>query len=215
MYSGKRNPKPTLSRIAELDASRVAFFENWYRNRDGKRDLKSGDVNHGQDCRSRSDPGPHGQITSLAPKPKHPADGKGRDDSGRSVSFHDTSRNPLAPFEAAVKKSRRAFVEKLVEYHATLACAITAAPDADQSEPFVDEAMFVAHRIAGVGKTLGYPELGEAARRAEAAIAAYEKELGSAEQRSVCHTLLCQLASIIEAICADHDDCHGRLRPRT
>ncbi|SMH53258.1 Hpt domain-containing protein [Maritimibacter sp. HL-12] len=130
------------------------------------------------------------------------------------MSFHDTSRNPLAPFEAAVKKSRRAFVEKLAEYHATLACAIISAPDADQSEPFVDAAMFVAHRIAGVGKTLGFAELGEAARRAEVAIAAYEKDLGSAERHSVCHARICQLASIIEAICADHDDCHGRLRPR-
>jgi len=76
-------------------------------------------------------------------------------------------------------------------------------------EAFIDEAMFAAHRIAGVGKTLGFPELGEAARRTEGAIAAYKKEFGSAELRSVFYSRICQLAGIIEAICADHDECLG------
>lgn len=207
MHSRKRDSKSTISKGAKLDAPHVMCFDKNGRNRGDKSHLQLGDGDLGQSNSSRSNREPKNHVSSLRPTRKHTPDGAVGDDCGRFASFHENSNSALAPFEAAVKKSRGAFVEKLDEYHATLYCAANSGADIDQLEEFIDEAVFAAHRIAGVGKTLGFPELGEAARRTETAIVAYKQEFGSVELRSVFYLRICQLASIIEAICADHDEC--------
>jgi len=209
MDSRKRDPKSSILIDVNLDTSQVMLFDKINCTKGDKIDPQLGDGNLGQDNSYRSDRVPQNDVSALRSTRKHTPDCADGDDCGRLASFHEKSNSALAPFEAAVKKSRGAFVEKLVEYHATLYCVANSGADSDQLEEFIDEAMFAAHRIAGVGKTLGFPELGEAALRTEAAIAAYKKEFGSVELRSVFYSRICHLARIIEAICANQDECLG------
>lgn len=153
----------------------------------------------------RSGPASQSNVIPLTPRLKQRADQAAGDDRGHPAMFRENVDGFLSPFEAAVKKSQGAFVVKLVEYHATLYTAANTDTDSDRFEASVEEALFAAHRIAGVGKTLGFGELGDAARKAEVAISAYQKNFGSAERYRRYQSRICQLARMIEAICADHD----------
>ena len=67
--------------------------------------------------------------------------------------------------------------------------------------------MRIAHRIAGVGKTYGFGELGDVAREAETAISAYRTQRGSPELRAVSIARINRLARIIEDICSNPTTC--------
>jgi len=116
------------------------------------------------------------------------------------------SAGVFAAVEAAVRKGRRDFVCRLMEYRQKLDCDAIRQPGADLPDRSIEEAQFIAHRIAGVGKTLGFADLGDAARQTEAAIAAYKLER-SPDLRRISISRICDLARLIEGICVDQDNC--------
>ena len=96
----------------------------------------------------------------------------------------------------------------MLEYHRKLDCDAFKAHGPDGPGVSLDEAQFVAHRIAGVGKTLGFADLGDTARQAEAAITAYKLE-STADLRQAAISRICKLMGLIEATCAEHEDCRA------
>lgn len=142
-------------------------------------------------------------VVFLTPRLRQNADDAGEDDHGQDSSRHEHSHTRPSPFESAVKKSRATFIMKLGEYHAALCRAANC--NADELGAALDQAMLAANRIGGVGHTLGFGDLGDAAHRAETAILAYKKQTGSAERRRVFRSRIRRLARMIEAICADYD----------
>ena len=134
------------------------------------------------------------------------ADAKTTDPDKAPKLKPDVSAGAFAAVEAAVRKSREEFVGRLVEYRKTLDCTALKAFGAEIPDASMDKAQFIAHRIAGVGKTLGFADLGDAARQAEAAIVAYKLERSS-DLRNTSVSRICKLAGLIEIICADQDNC--------
>jgi len=140
-------------------------------------------------------------------------DGRGRHPRMPKSSPPDTTPGPggdmpagvYAAVEAAVKKSRIEFMARLLEYRRKLDCDTFKTPGPDGLGASLDEAQFIAHRIAGVGKTLGFADLGDTARQAEAAIAAYKLE-STADMRHAAVSRICKLMGLIETICAENDD---------
>ncbi|HGG63875.1 MAG TPA: hypothetical protein ENK34_04795 [Rhodobacteraceae bacterium] len=122
-------------------------------------------------------------------------------------TIQKAASNAIAGLEAAVRNSRAEFVARLPEYYKTLDHAAEAAMGEGILAPSVDEVMFIAHRIAGVGKTLGFPDLGDSARQTETAIAAYRCEQDSTVLRDISFSKIRHLAGLIEAICAAHGKC--------
>ena len=120
----------------------------------------------------------------------------------------DLSAGVYAAVEAAVKKSRIEFMARLLEYRRKLDCDAFKAAGPDGPCVSLDEAQFVAHRIAGVGKTRGFADLGDTARQAEAAITAYKLE-SSADLRQAAVSRICKLMGLIETTCAENDDCRA------
>ena len=118
----------------------------------------------------------------------------------------DGSAGVFAAVDAAVRKSRQEFIARLVEYRERLDCDSFKDAHADLPEASLDKAQFIAHRIAGVGKTSGFADLGDAARHAEAAIVAYKLER-SPELRKTSISRVCKLSRLIEVICTDKDNC--------
>ncbi len=118
----------------------------------------------------------------------------------------DGSASVFTAVEAAVRKSREEFVLRLAEYRKTLDCDLFKSAEATSSDAVFEQAQFIAHRIAGVGKTLGFADLGDAARQAEEAIVAYKLERSS-DLRKTSVARICNLARLIEVICADEDNC--------
>ena len=119
----------------------------------------------------------------------------------------DGSAGVFAAVEAAVRKSRVEFISRLVEYRTTLDCD-TFGSGVQTPDASMDEAQFIAHRISGVGKTLGFGDLGDAARQTEAAITAWKLER-TQERKKTSISRICNLAGLIEEICANDDDCHA------
>ncbi len=111
------------------------------------------------------------------------------------------SADVFAAVEAAVRKSRDEFLGRLQDYSAALDCTALKEPAA-MPDAKLDEAQFIAHRIAGVGKTFGYAALGDAARATENAILAWKQEQ-SDELRRAAVAKVCNLADRIDAICDD------------
>lgn len=127
----------------------------------------------------------------------------GRNVGGSSRSYQERSRAALAALSPAVEKIRGEFVGKLTGYHARLRSAIMSDAKPEQQKALFDDASFVSHRIAGVGHTLGYSELGAAARRTEAMLAAYKSNDVSVG-RDVVIAQIRQLMVMIEAIKAEY-----------
>jgi len=117
------------------------------------------------------------------------------------------SAGVFAAVEAAVRKSRMEFIGRLLEYREKLDCGAFRV-GADLPETSMDDAQFIAHRIAGVGKTLGYADLGEAARQTETAILTWKRER-SQEARKATVSRICDLAGLIETICDDEGSCYA------
>ncbi|MBV7407486.1 response regulator [Maritimibacter sp. DP1N21-5] len=142
-------------------------------------------------------------LVSRPVRMPKPAEATGSDAANETTAppVHMSVEQAL---EAAVNKSRGQFVAKLAEYHVKLAQVAKADADQQQSDASIEEAMFIAHRIAGVGKTLGFPELGAVARQTEAALAAYRQELGSPELRKASVTRTDHLARVVEATYASY-----------
>ncbi|PIE07078.1 MAG: hypothetical protein CSA74_09235 [Rhodobacterales bacterium] len=107
----------------------------------------------------------------------------------------------FAAVEAAVRKSRIEFAGRLQQYREKLD-RIRLRGAAVLPDAAMDEAQFIAHRIAGVGKTLGYAALGDAARVTETAILTWKQEQ-SDETRQAAFRTICTLAGLIGAICDD------------
>lgn len=130
------------------------------------------------------------------------------DSPSRSLdgTVQEKASDARAALEAAVRNSRAKFVARLAEYHKTLDHTAEVSMGEDRVASAFDEAMFVAHRIAGVGQTLGFPDLGELARQTETAIAACQREQDSAALRDVSCSQIRRLADLIKAICADHGE---------
>ena len=130
------------------------------------------------------------------------------DDQNRSMdgTIQMTASNALAGLEAAVSNSRAEFIARLPEYCKTLDHAAEATIGEDKQAPSIDEALFITHRIAGVGKTLGFPDLGDSARQTETAIAAYRRENDSTALRDVSCSQIRHLTGLIKAICAAHGE---------
>ncbi len=116
----------------------------------------------------------------------------------------DVSTGVFAAVEAAVQRSRLEFIDRLVEYRTALDCQAMKRAASGQLDGALDQAQFVAHRIAGVGKTLGFTELGDQARQTEAAITAYKVERTPA-LRETAVGRVCRLVGQIESVCAEHD----------
>lgn len=107
-----------------------------------------------------------------------------------------------AALEAAVAKSRAEFLRRLAEYQGKLGCDSIAAHDAQQQvasfslNTRLDDAQFIAHRIAGLGLTLGFGELGDTARQTEAAIMAFRKD----QSADRCQAAFLQIAELCSSI---------------
>lgn len=112
----------------------------------------------------------------------------------------------FAAVEVAVKRSRLEFIARLADYRRKLDCEAIRDADLERLAASLDEAQFVAHRIAGVGETLGFPDLGASARQTEAAITAYKLER-SADLRQTAISRICTLSGLIDLTCAELGDC--------
>lgn len=113
-----------------------------------------------------------------------------------------------AAVESAVRRSRIEFLSRLLDYRRKLDCEAFKTAGPEHLGKSLDEAQFVAHRIAGVGKTLGFADLGDHARQAEAAITAYKLE-STSDLRKTAIARVCTLVRLIEATCAEHEDCRA------
>lgn len=110
--------------------------------------------------------------------------------------------------EKAIRKSRAEFLARLTVYREKLDCETFGKSGAAEGELPWDDAQFVAHRISGVGRTLGFSDLGDAARQTEAAIAAFKRERTGA-RREAAIARVCGLAGLIEEICASGENCNA------
>jgi len=115
--------------------------------------------------------------------------------------------NAFAALEAAVRKSRGDFVVRLAEYRDTLDRLELEGGEIRETDAALEIAMRIAHRIAGVGKTFGFEDLGDVARDAETAISDYRSRRGSPELRAESVAQINVLTGMIEHICAGHDTC--------
>ena len=135
----------------------------------------------------------------------------GSNDRPRDTAGGPASERPAgvyAAVESAVKRSRIEFLSRLLDYRRRLDCEAFATGGPDSFSESFDEAQFVAHRIAGVGKTLGFADLGDQARQAEAAITAYKLE-STSDLRQIAIARICNLMRLIENTCAEHEDCQA------
>ena len=189
MHDMERGGNPTAARLAALAALRHAQADGTQDEEDTEQTGRGGTQDgHGQ----RADV-PDSGASAADPDPA-PTRGQ------------DMSAGVYAAVEAAVKKSRIEFLARLLEYRRKLDCDAFRAAHPNELGASLDDAQFVAHRIAGVGKTLGFADLGDIARQAEAAITAYKLE-SSADLHQLAVARICQLTGLIETTCADQDDC--------
>lgn len=141
----------------------------------------------------------------------HPADPVPR---GGGAGPDQATPNPEPPagvyaaVESAVRRSRVEFLSRLLDYRRKLDCEAFLSASPDNLGKSLDEAQFVAHRIAGVGKTLGFADLGDHARQAEAAITAYKIE-STPDLRKTAIAQVCALVRLIEITSAEHEDCRA------
>lgn len=189
MHDIDRGGNTTAARLAALSALRNAQAD--HSGAEGTQ-AKDGAQRRAQDGRGRQPRVPKGGAA-------------GPEQYSASTLGHEVSAGVYAAVEAAVKKSRVEFLARLLEYRGKLDCDAFKAKPADTLGASFDEAQFVAHRIAGVGKTLGFADLGDMARQAEAAIAAY-KQQSSAEMREAAISRICLLMGLIESTCAENQD---------
>lgn len=192
MHDIDRGGNPTAARLAALSALRNAQGDDPLSR---ESDAEEGGKRRAHDSRARVPRAPNGTT--------------GADRDGAASLGQEVSAGVYAAVEAAVKKSRIEFLARLLEYRGKLDCEAFKAAGPDGLGPSLDEAQFVAHRIAGVGKTLGFADLGEMARQAEAAIMAYKKDK-SADLRRTAISRICLLMGLIEATCAEHKGCGDR-----
>lgn len=82
---------------------------------------------------------------------------------------HDETMNDVSEIEAAIEEIRSDFIRKLIGYSRRLQHLLEA-DDTNARTDRVEEATFIAHRIAGVAGTFGYPRLGDLARNTERAL---------------------------------------------
>lgn len=121
---------------------------------------------------------------------------------GSIGSFQEKSDNAIAALEPAVHKIRSEFIAKLTEYRRRLDFALDAETDDIERDAYVDDAVFVSHRIAGVARTFGFAELGEVARRTESNLAAYRDDQALVELEMV-SARIAQLIKAIDKVCAE------------
>lgn len=185
MHDIERGGNTTARRLAALAALRNAQGE-----------AADGDENDGRSAGQRRTPG---RPKGAAPRDEteHPA---------ASRLGGEMSSGVYAAVEAAVQRSRVEFLARLGDYRQKLDCDAFSTPGSDARIQALDEAQFVAHRIAGLGKTLGFADLGDTARSAEAAITAYKLER-TTELRQTAISRICKLSGMIEATCAEHGHC--------
>ena len=189
MHDIDRGANPTAMRLAALAALRHA---------------------QGEDSSETEAPGDRGGLARASSDPERrpgkPAKGAKSASQEAAASAPERPVGVYAAVEAALKRSRVEFLARLREYRGKLDCEAFKAAGADGLGRSLDEAQFVAHRIAGVGKTLGFAELGDHARQAEAAISAYKLE-STADLRHTAILRVCKLVRQIEATCAEHEGC--------
>ena len=190
MHDIDRGGNTTAVRLAALAALRKAQDEGafWEAGEAANEDSPAGRTGRGRTTRP---PQADASDPELSVPPKLVPDG---------------SSSVYAAVDAAVRKSREEFVARLVEYRERLDCDTFNEASAELPDAALDKAQFIAHRIAGVGKTLGFADLGDAARQTEAAIVAYKLERTS-DLRKTSISRICNLAGLIEGICTDTDNC--------
>lgn len=183
MHDIDRGGKTTAARLAAMAALRNAQSE--------EDRARPGGGDGGRDTRGR---GPAGPRRGAAP-----------DDAEAPPRLGpEVSAGVYSAVEAALKRSRMEFLARLVDYKAKLDCETVKLGETDRFDTSLDEAQFVAHRIAGVGKTLGFADLGDQARQTEAAISAYKQDR-TQELRNSAIRRICGLMGVIESICDQYD----------
>lgn len=191
MHDIDRGANPTAARLAALTA---------LRNGQEAEERETGADTLGRSARHKA--GRHEQ------RPADPAPGSGgraQDPAGQSP---EPPASVYAAVESAVRRSRVEFLSRLSDYHRKLDCEAFKTAGSEGLGESLDEAQFVAHRIAGVGKTLGFADLGDHARQAEAAITAYKRE-STSDLRKAAIARVCNLVRLIETTCAEHEDCQA------
>ncbi len=193
MHDIDRGANPTAVRLAAMAALRKAQADSvpWAADEADETGPSTGRPGRGRAPRlPRAVAAP---APDPSPAPKYTQDG---------------TAGVFAAVEAAVRKSRIEFVARLAEYRKMLDCDTFRRSGPDGPDQSMDEAQFVAHRIAGVGKTLGFADLGDAARQTEAAIAAYKLDR-SQDLRNRSISRICTLAGLIETVCTENEECRA------
>lgn len=189
MHDIDRGANPTAARLAALAALRNA-----------------------QSAEEEGREAAHGRSAGRqAPDARHHADdlqGAGGPAPEPSSLRPEPPAGVYAAVESAVRRSRVEFLSRLLDYRRKLDCEAFGTAGPEHLNRSLDEAQFVAHRIAGVGKTLGFADLGDQARQAEAAITAYKLE-SSSDLRKTAIARVCALVRLIEVTCAEHEDCRA------
>jgi HPt (histidine-containing phosphotransfer) domain-containing protein len=196
MHDIDRGGNPTAVRLAALAALRNAQADSTL--------AEEGEAEEAEKRMAHDSHGAHPRKPKSSAQDPNP----GNDPEIAHTRGQDVSAGVYAAVEAAVKKSRVEFMARLLEYRRKLDCDAFTAAGPDGPGASLDEAQFVAHRIAGVGKTLGFADLGDTARQAEAAITAYKLE-STADLRQAAISRICKLMGLIEATCAEHEDCRA------
>lgn len=190
MHDIDRGANPTAVRLAALAALRRAqeTGDGWVEADRSARTPAAAPAQRGRMPRSSDDETPDPQAAAA---PRLGTEG---------------SAGVFSAVEKAIRKSRAEFLARLTVYREKLDC--DAFGKAGAGEPPWDEAQFVAHRISGVGRTLGFSDLGDAARQTEAAIAAFKRER-TRDMRDVAAARVCGLVGLIEEICAAGENCRA------
>lgn len=189
MHDIDRGGNATAARLAALSALRNAQEDR-----------------SGSEAGEEQDGGPRRAMDARGRQPRVPKGGAAGPEPGAAATLgQEVSAGVYAAVEAAVQRSRVEFLARLLEYRGKLDCDAFRAAGPGAPGASFDEAQFVAHRIAGVAKTLGFADLGDMARQAEAAITAYKQET-SHELRQVAIVRICTLMGLIEATCAEQED---------
>lgn len=110
----------------------------------------------------------------------------------------------LSSLEAAISGMRGDFISKLEAYLDDLERIAEDLLANRFSDPAFDEAMNIAHRIAGVARTFGFEDLGQCAQSAEAKIMAFLTESHTPQASETAVLQICDLAEKIADICDQH-----------